>query len=52
MGLSYLIENTNTPILLNIVETIIKSNHIFNNIIIASKPRIIKVSSKYDIAII
>jgi len=34
------------------VETIIKQNHIFNNIILASKPRVIKVSPKSDMAIV
>ena len=48
----YLVENTNTTIIVDVVEAIIKSNHIFNNIIIAFRPHIIKVSSKSDIAII
>ena len=52
IGISYLLENTNTSILVNIVETIIKNNYIFNNTAIASKSRIIKVSLKSDIAII
>ena len=47
-----MVENTNTPILLDIVEKIIKSNHIFNNIAVASKSCIIKVSPKSDMAII
>jgi len=34
------------------VESILKANHIFNNIILMSKPRIIKVLPKSDIAII
>ena len=34
------------------VETILKQNHIFNNISLASKPRIIKVSPKSDMAIV
>ena len=34
------------------VETILKQNHIFNNISLASKPRVIKVSPKSDMAII
>ena len=38
--------------LADIVKSIIKSNHIFNNIMIASRPLIIKVSLKSDIAII
>ena len=36
IGLPYLIENTNTPLTLDMVETILKNNHIFNNISIAS----------------
>ena len=34
------------------VETILKQNHIFNNISLASKPRVIKVSPKSDMAIV
>ena len=52
IGILYLLENTNIPIIADIVEKIIKSNHIFNNIAVISKPRIIKVSLKSDIAII
>lgn len=51
-SIPYLLENTNTSISSNVVKSIIKSNHIFNNITVASKPYIIKVSSKLDIAII
>ena len=49
IGLSYL---TNTPLTLNVAETILKNNHIFNNILIASSPRVIKISPKSDMAII
>ena len=52
ISISYLVENTNTSISADIVEEIIKSNHIFNNIVIASKSYIIKVSSKSNIVII
>jgi len=52
IGISYLLENTNTPILADVVKMIIKDNHIFNNITVASKPQIIKVSPKSNIAII
>ena len=52
ISISYLLENTNTSILTNVVESIIKSNHIFNNIIITLRPYIIKVSLKSDMAII
>ena len=34
------------------IENIIKQNHIFNNVTLASKPRVIKVSPKSDMAII
>ena len=34
------------------IENIIKQNHIFNNITLASKPRVIKVSPKLDMAIV
>ena len=34
------------------VETVLKQNHIFDNISLASKPRVIKVSPKSDMAII
>jgi len=36
----------------NDIETILKQNHIFNNISLASKPRVIKVSPKSDMSII
>ena len=52
IGILYIIENTNTPISADVVETTIKNNHIFNNIVIASKPHIIKVSLKSDMVII
>ena len=45
-------ENTNTPISSYVVKTIIKNNHIFNNIAIVTKPCIIKVSPKSNMAII
>ena len=50
--LPYLMENMNIPITLDIVEKILKNNHIFNNILIASCLRIIKVFPKSDMAII
>jgi len=40
------------PINVRVVETIIKSTHIFNNIHIASKLHVIKVSPKLDITIV
>ena len=47
-----MMKSTNVSISANIVENIIKSNHIFNNITVALRPQIIKVSLKSDMAII
>ena len=48
----YFLENTNLHITSNIIEEIIKDIHIFNNIVLASYPHFIKISSKSDMAII
>ena len=52
VGIPYFVNKSNTYISSKDIECIIKNNHIFNDIVLASKPRIIKVSSKLDIAII
>ena len=52
IGISYLIENTNIPITSDFIKSIIKVNHIFNNLLFASISQIIKTSSKSNIAII
>ena len=52
IGVLYLSEVTNTRITSDKVERILKSNHIFNDVILALKTRIIKVSPKLNIAII
>ena len=38
IGILYFVENTNTPIIANVVEAIIKKNHIFNNIALVLRP--------------
>ena len=48
----YFREDINTFIISDVVEKIIKKNHIFNNIILVSRSYIIKVSPKLDMAII
>ena len=48
----YISESTNTYISTENVEKIIKENHIFNNIVWTSRPRIIKVLPKLDMSII
>ena len=52
IGIPYYQENSSSPITSNVVEDIIKQNHIFNNVVLASKLHIIKVSPKLDIAIV
>ena len=52
IGIPYIQENTNTPITSSVVEDIIKKNHIFNNVVLASRPHIIKISPRSNIAII
>jgi len=52
LGSLYLIEGTNMPIDLGMVESIIKSTHIFDNIKITLKPWVVKVSPKSDMVIV
>ena len=52
IGISCFLENTNVLLLADVVETIIKENYIFNNIMVAFRLQIIKVLPKSDIAII
>ncbi|KAL9709048.1 hypothetical protein Ac2012v2_8333 [Leucoagaricus gongylophorus] len=48
----FLNEQSNTCILPEDIEKILKNNHIFNDIILAFRPRVIKVLLKSDMAII
>ena len=52
VGIPYFVDNSNTCISSENIEHILKNNHIFNNIVLAFKPHIIKVSSKSDMAIV
>ena len=52
ISLPYLMNNMNVPLNLEVVEKILKNNYIFNNISLASRPRIIKISPKSDMTII
>ena len=52
VGIPYYVDKSNTHISLEDIEHTLKNSHIFNNIVLASKPRIIKVSPKLDMAII
>ena len=52
IGISYILKSTNMHISIEEVKKIIKENYIFNNVVLASRPRIIKVSPKLDMSII
>ena len=52
IGILYLMENTNTPITSEFIKAVIKSNHIFNDLLLISKPRVIKASPKSNMTII
>ena len=52
LGILYLIEDTNIPINSDVVKKIIKPTHIFNDVVLAFKLRVIKASPKSDMAII
>ena len=52
INIPYISESTNTCISTEKVKKLIKENHIFNNVVLASRPRIIKVLPKLDMAII
>jgi len=52
IGIPYFVDKSNTYISFENIEHIFKNNHIFNNIVLALKLRIIKVSSKSDMVII
>ena len=52
VGIPYLSKISNFCLSSDEVEKILKANHIFNDIILASKLRVIKVSPKLDMSII
>ena len=52
INIPYLSEKTNSCITSNEIDNILKNTHIFNNMILALKPRIIKVSSKSNMVIV
>jgi len=48
----YFMEGTNTSIRSDNIKVIIKANHIFNDLSLIVKPRVIKTSPRSDIAVI
>ena len=52
VSILFISEKTNSHISSDEIEDVLKNNHLFNNIILASKPCIIKVSPKSNMAIV
>ena len=52
IGIPYLSEKTNLCITSDEVDNILKNTHIFNDVVLALKPRVIKISPKSNMAII
>jgi len=52
LGIPYFTEDTNLSVTLNIIERVIKSTHIFDDIVLASQSRVIKTSPKFDMAVV
>ena len=52
IDIPYFMENTNVSITLDFVESVIKANHIFNNLSLISKSHVIKALPNSDIVIV
>jgi len=52
VGIPYISKKTNNQISSDDIENVLKNNHLFNDIVLASKPCIIKVSPKSNMTII
>jgi len=52
LSISYYVKDTNLPITSDIIERVLQTTYIFNDIVLAFHPHIIKASPKSDIAVI
>ena len=52
LDILYYIKNVNISILSNVIERVLQSTHIFNDMTLAFKLRVIKALNKLDMAII
>jgi len=52
LDILYFIDNTNFSIMPDIIESVIKSTHIFNDIALVFYPCVIKASPKSDIVMV
>ena len=52
IGIPYFVEDTNTSITSDSIKATIKANHIFNDLSLIAKPRVVKVFSRSNMAVI
>ena len=52
LGILYFVDNTNLSITLDIIKTVVKSTHIFKNIVLVSHSQVIKISPKSNMMIV
>jgi len=52
LGLLYIVEKTNLPVTSKLIKEVIKESYIFNDIIMVSRSRVIKVFSKSNMAMV
>ena len=52
LDISYFVKDTNLSITSDIIESVIKSTYILNDIVLTSYPQVIKASPKYNMAVI
>jgi len=52
VGIPYYVDKLNTRVTTENIEHILKNTHIFNKIVLTSRPRIIKISPKSDMVIV
>ena len=52
LSILYFVDDTNLPITLDIIETVVKSTHIFNNIVLVSHSQVIKTFPKSNIVMV
>ena len=52
LDILYFVDNTNLPITLDIIKTVVKSTHIFKNIVLVSHSQVTKTSPKSNMIIV
>jgi len=52
LNIPYLVKDTNLPVTHEIIEKVLETTYIFNNVVLVSQPHVIKTSLKSDMAVI